>query len=161
MMILTLLLDIFEIVNQKSKVIFWTNATLHKVIGRAEEIYSTIKYDSNSIEGYVKVLSKSLRTDNAVRDAQIYRTINADKYEFIEFIPESIRNELIFGKFKLSGQVKSISVPISLKINENNAYVNGSFFILLSDFKLKRPTFGFLQVSDTIYIEFNLIYQKK
>lgn len=160
-MILTLFLDVFEIINKKSKIVFWTNASFHKVIGRAEEIYSTIKYDSNSISGYVKVFSRALKTNNAVRDAKIYRTINADKYEFIEFIPESIRNEFIFGKFKLSGQVKNISVPISLKINENNAYVKGSFFILLSDFKLERPSFGFLQVSDTIYIEFNLIYEKK
>ncbi|MFZ8846764.1 MAG: YceI family protein [Candidatus Hydrothermia bacterium] len=160
-MIFLLFLDVFEIVNQKSKIIFWTNASFHKVVGRAEEIYSTIKYDSNSISGYVKVLSKSLKTDNAVRDAQMYRTINANKYEFIEFIPESIRNDLIFGKFKLSGLEKNISVPISLKFNENNAYVSGSFFILLSDFKLERPKFGFLQVSDTIYIEFNLIYQRK
>jgi polyisoprenoid-binding protein YceI len=160
-MIFILFLDIFEIVNQKSKIIFWTNASFHKVVGRAEEIYSTIKYDSNSISGYVKVLSKSLKTDNAVRDAQMYRTINANKYEFIEFIPESISNDFIFGKFKLSGLEKNISVPISLKFNENNAYVSGSFFILLSDFKLERPSFGFLQVSDTIYIEFNLIYQRK
>jgi len=160
-MMFLLFLDVFEIINQKSKIIFWTNATFHKVIGRAEEIYSTIKYDSNSIGGYIKVLSKSLKTDNAVRDAQIYRTINAAKYEFIEFIPESIRNDLIFGKFKLSGHEKNISVPISLKFDENNAYVSGSFFILLSEFKLKRPSFVFLQVSDTIYIEFNLIYQRK
>jgi polyisoprenoid-binding protein YceI len=160
-MIFILFLDVFEIVNQKSKIIFWTNASFHKVVGRAEEIYSTIKYDSNSISGYVKVLSKSLKTDNAVRDAQMYRTINANKYEFIEFIPESISNDFIFGKFKLSGLEKNISVPISLKFNENNAYVSGLFFILLSDFKLERPKFGFLQVSDTIYIEFNLIYQRK
>jgi hypothetical protein len=160
-MIFLLFLDVFEIVNQKSKIIFWTNASFHKVVGRAEEIYSTIKYDSNSIIGYVKVLSKSLKTDNAVRDAQMYRTINANKYEFIEFIPESISSGFIFGKFRLSGLEKNISVPISLKFNENNAYVSGSFFILLSDFKLERPKFGFLQVSDTIYIEFNLIYQRK
>jgi polyisoprenoid-binding protein YceI len=160
-MIFLLFLDVFEIVNQRSKIIFWTNTSFHKVVGRAEEIYSTIRYDSNSISGYVKVLSKSLKTDNAVRDAQMYRTINANKYEFIEFIPESIRNDFIFGKFKLSGLEKNISVPISLKFNENNAYVSGSFFILLSDFKLERPKFGFLQVSDTIYIEFNLIYQRK
>jgi polyisoprenoid-binding protein YceI len=160
-MIFLLFLDVFEIVSQRSKIIFWTNASFHKVVGRAEEIYSTIRYDSNSISGYVKVLSKSLKTDNAVRDAQMYRTINANKYEFIEFIPESISNDFIFGKFKLSGLEKNISVPISLKFNENNAYVSGSFFILLSDFKLERPKFGFLQVSDTIYIEFNLIYQRK
>lgn len=160
-MIFLLFFDIFEIVNQESKIIFWTHATFHKVIGRAEEIYSHINYNNGLISGYVKVLSKSLRTDNNVRDASIYKTINANKYQFIEFIPDSIINSVIFGKFKLSGYEKYISVPISITFNQTNAYVSGSFFILLSEFRLKTPSYGLLKVSDTIYIEFNLVYEKK
>ncbi|MEO0159268.1 MAG: hypothetical protein ABIL47_02190 [candidate division WOR-3 bacterium] len=83
----------YEVLNSSSKITFKLSATLHEVFGNAENINSEIYYDGDSISGYVKVLSKSLKTGNSIRD----------KYQFIEFIPDSLRDSKIFGRFRLSG----------------------------------------------------------
>jgi len=158
---LIFLLSQTYILNSKSKILFYVNASFHKVEGRAEKIISEIDYDSVKISGYVRVFSNSLKTDNSIRDAQIYKSINANKYPFIEFIPDSLKDNIIYGKFKLSGIEKYIYVPLNLKFEGNFAYVNGNFKILLSDFNIKRPKFGLLEVSDTINIVFDLIYERK
>ncbi|MEO0150909.1 MAG: YceI family protein [candidate division WOR-3 bacterium] len=151
----------YEVLNSSSKITFKLSATLHEVFGNAENINSEIYYDGDSISGYVKVLSKSLKTGNSIRDAQMYKVINSDKYQFIEFIPDSLRDSKIFGKFRLSGVERYLIVPINLNFSSDLANVSGNFIILLSSFNLKRPKFGFLEVSDTVNIDFNLVYKCK
>ncbi|MCS7244847.1 MAG: YceI family protein [candidate division WOR-3 bacterium] len=151
----------YTLLNAKSKISFFLNATLHQVNGIANSIDSKIQYDSIYISGYVRVVSKSLKTGNGIRDAQMYRSIKADKYEYIEFFPDSLVKNAIFGKLKISGIERYISVPINMKFENNFTFVSGEFKILLSDFQITRPKFGFIEVSDTVNISFDLVYQKE
>lgn len=160
-MLFFLLSQSYILLSTKSKISFLLNATLHQVSGTANTIDLKIQYDSIYISGYVRVVSKTLRTGNSIRDAQMYKTIKADKYEYIEFSPDSLVKNVIFGKLRISGVERYISVPISLKFENNFAFVSGEFKILLSNFKITRPKFGFIEVSDTVSISFDLVYQSE
>jgi polyisoprenoid-binding protein YceI len=159
-MVFFLIVQNYQILNKSSQINFWVYANFHRIEGKADEILSQIFYNNDTIYGYIKVYSKSLKTFNPIRDAQMYRTIKADQYEFIEFLVDSLKNNKVFGKFRLAGVEKMLSVSLQMKFENDSAYIDGNFKILLSDFNIKRPKFGFLEVSDTVNISFHLIFKK-
>ena len=136
---------------------------LHKWEGSTSDVKGVVSYDKN-IDQYECSISVPLSTfssGNDNRDSNMLVYCKAFDFPNINFQSTSIRvNEStleIEGKIEFAGEEKEIKTNAKLNSLDNNLFtIEGELDILLSEFKVERPSLLFVEIEDLVKIKYSI-----
>ena len=134
---------------------------LHKWEGSTSDVKGVVSYDKN-IDQYECSISVPLSTfssGNDNRDSNMLVYCRAFEFPNINFQSTSIKvNEStleIEGKIEFAGEEKEIKTNAKLNSLDNNLFtIEGELNILLSEFKVERPSLLFVEIEDLVKIKY-------
>ena len=136
---------------------------LHKWEGSTSDVKGVVSYDKN-IDQYECSISVPLNTfssGNDNRDSNMLVYCRAFDFPNINFQSTSIKiNEStleIEGKIEFAGEEKEVKTNAKLNSLDNNLFaVEGELDILLSEFKVERPSLLFVEIEDLVKIKYSI-----
>ena len=136
---------------------------LHKWEGSTSDVKGVVSYDKN-IDQYECSISVPLNTfssGNDNRDSNMLVYCRAFDFPNINFQSTSIKvNEStleIEGKIEFAGEEKEIKTNAKLNSLDNNLFaIEGELDILLSEFKVERPSLLFVEIEDLVKIKYSI-----
>jgi len=136
---------------------------LHKWEGSTSDVKGVVSYDKN-IDQYECSISVPLNTfssGNDNRDSNMLVYCKAFDFPNINFQSTSIKvNEStleIEGKIEFAGEEKEIKTNAKLNSLDNNLFaIEGELDILLSEFKVERPSLLFVEIEDLVRIKYSI-----
>ena len=136
---------------------------LHKWEGSTSDVKGVVSYDKN-IDQYECSISVPLSTfssGNDNRDSNMLVYCRAFDFPNINFQSTSIKvNEStleIEGKIEFAGEEKEIKTNAKLNSLDNNLFtIEGELNILLSEFKVERPSLLFVEIEDLVKIKYSI-----
>ena len=136
---------------------------LHKWEGSTSDVKGVVSYDEN-IDQYECSISVPLSTfssGNDNRDSNMLVYCKAFDFPNINFQSTSIKvNEStleIEGKIEFAGEEKEIKTNAKLNSLDNNLFaIEGELDILLSEFKVERPSLLFVEIEDLVKIKYSI-----
>ena len=136
---------------------------LHKWEGSTSDVKGVVSYDKN-IDQYECSISVPLSTfssGNDNRDSNMLVYCRAFDFPNINFQSTSIKvNEStleIEGKIEFAGEEKDIKTNAKLNSLDNNLFaIEGELDILLSEFKVERPSLLFVEIEDLVKIKYSI-----
>lgn len=136
---------------------------LHKWEGSTSDVKGVVSYDKN-IDQYECSISVPLSTfssGNDNRDSNMLVYCRAFDFPNINFQSTSIKvNEStleIEGKIEFAGEEKEIKTNAKLNRLDNNLFaIVGELDILLSEFKVERPSLLFVEIEDLVKIKYSI-----
>ena len=136
---------------------------LHKWEGSTSDVKGVVSYDKN-IDQYECSISVPLSTfssGNDNRDSNMLVYCRAFDFPNINFQSTSIKvNEStleIEGIIEFAGEEKEIKTNAKLNRLDNNLFaIEGELDILLSEFKVERPSLLFVEIEDLVKIKYSI-----
>ena len=136
---------------------------LHKWEGSTSDVKGVVSYDKN-IDQYECSISVPLNTfssGNDNRDSNMLVYCRAFDFPNINFQSTSIKvNEStleIRGKIEFAGEEKEVKTNAKLNSLDNNLFaIEGELDILLSEFKVERPSLLFVEIEDLVKIKYSI-----
>ena len=136
---------------------------LHKWEGSTSDVKGVVSYDKN-IDQYECSISVPLNTfssGNDNRDSNMLVYCKAFDFPNINFQSTSIKvNEStleIEGKIEFAGEEREIKTNAKLNSLDNNLFaIEGELDILLSEFKVERPSLLFVEIEDLVKIKYSI-----
>ena len=148
---------------EKSLITYFGVHYLHKWEGSTSDVKGVVSYDKN-IDQYECSISVPLSTfssGNDNRDSNMLVYCRAFDFPNINFQSTSIKvNEStleIEGKIEFAGEEKEIKTIAKLNSLDNNLFaIEGELDILLSEFKVERPSLLFVEIEDLVKIKYSI-----
>lgn len=122
-----------------------------------------------AVRGFVEFRATTLTTDNGLRDKDMRKTLEVEKYPAIRYdldsvavgveAPDSARIELI-GRMTIHGVTKPLRIPTTLRRSGTELRVTGGCDLFLPAYgvtKLKRML-GMLSMDETIRMGFDVTF---
>ena len=136
---------------------------LHKWEGSTSDVKGVVSYDKN-IDQYECSISVPLNTfssGNDNRDSNMLVYCKAFDFPNINFQSSSIKVKgsalEIEGKIEFAGEEKEIKTNAKLNSLDNNLFaIEGELDILLSEFKVERPSLLFVEIEDLVKIKYSI-----
>ena len=136
---------------------------LHKWEGSTSDVKGVVSYDKN-IDQYECSISVPLSTfssGNDNRDSNMLVYCRALDFPNINFQSTSIKVKgstlEIEGKIEFAGEEKEIKTNAKLHSLDNNLFaIEGELDILLSEFKVERPSLLFVEIEDLVKIKYSI-----
>lgn len=136
---------------------------LHKWEGSTSDVKGVVSYDKN-IDQYECSISVPLSTfssGNDNRDSNMLVYCRAFDFPNINFQSTSIKvNEStleIEGKIEFAGEEKEIKTNAKLNSLDSNLFtIEGELDILLSEFKVERPSLLFVEIEDLVKLKYSI-----
>ena len=136
---------------------------LHKWEGSTSDVKGVVSHNKN-IDQYECSISVPLSTfssGNDNRDSNMLVYCRAFDFPNINFQSTSIKvNEStleIEGKIEFAGEEKEIKTNAKLNSLDNNLFaIEGELDILLSEFKVERPSLLFVEIEDLVKIKYSI-----
>jgi len=140
---------------------------LHEWDGVDKNVICVMNYldSSNSIEK-VAMLAKvaDFDTQNSNRDSHAMEVLDGIKYPNVTFSSTSIvadGNHLkVNGNLNFHNEIRAISFDAVRVDADKQISVTGSFSILLSDYKIARPSFMLKDMEDKMDLSFVMVFHK-
>ena len=136
---------------------------LHKWEGSTSDVKGVVNYDKNSgqYECSISVPLSTFSSGNDNRDSNMLVYCKAFDFPNINFQSTSIKvNEStleIEGKIEFAGEEKEIKTNAKLNSLDNNLFaIEGELDILLSEFKVERPSLLFVEIEDLVKIKYSI-----
>ena len=136
---------------------------LHKWEGSTSDVKGVVSYDKNSgqYECSISVPLSTFSSGNDNRDSNMLVYCKAFDFPNINFQSTSIKvNEStleIEGKIEFAGEEKEIKTNAKLNSLDNNLFaIEGELDILLSEFKVERPSLLFVEIEDLVKIKYSI-----
>jgi polyisoprenoid-binding protein YceI len=122
-----------------------------------------------SVSGYVEMQAASLSTDNGMRDKDMRKTLEVEKFPVIRFdldsvgvrtqTPDSAQIDLI-GRMTIHGVTRPLRIPASMRRTGNDLRVTGGCELFLPAYgvtRLKRML-GILSMDETILMGLDVTF---
>ena len=136
---------------------------LHKWEGSTSDVKGVVSYDKNvdQYECSISVPLSTFSSGNDNRDSNMLVYCKAFDFPNINFQSSSIKvNEStleIEGKIEFAGEEKEIKTNVKLNRLDNNLFaIEGELDILLSEFKVERPSLLFVEIEDLVKIKYSI-----
>ena len=136
---------------------------LHKWEGSTSDVKGVVSYDKNvdQYECSISVPLSTFSSGNDNRDSNMLVYCRAFDFPNINFQSTSIKvNEStleIEGKIEFAGEEKEIKTNAKLNRLDNNLFaIEGELDILLSEFKVERPSLLFVEIEDLVKIKYSI-----
>jgi polyisoprenoid-binding protein YceI len=122
-----------------------------------------------SVRGFVEAPSASLSTDNSIRDHDMRKTLEVEKYPAIRFDLDSVvvvtettdsaRVELV-GRLSIHGVTKRVRLPAEVRWAGTQARVTSGFDLVLPDYKITnlKRMLGALTMQETIRVGLDVTF---
>jgi polyisoprenoid-binding protein YceI len=122
-----------------------------------------------SVRGFVEMQATSLSTDNGMRDKDMRKTLEVEKFPVIRFDLDSVgvRSETadsahidLIGRMTIHGVTRPLRIPTSLRRHGTELRVSGGCDLFLPAYgvtKLKRML-GMLSMEETIRMGFDVTF---
>ena len=148
---------------EKSLITYFGVHYLHKWEGSTSDVKGVVNYDKNSgqYECSISVPLSTFSSGNDNRDSNMLVYCRALDFPNINFQSTSIKvNEStleIEGKIEFAGEEKEIKTNAKLNSLDNNLFaIEGELDILLSEFKVERPSLLFVEIEDLVKIKYSI-----
>ncbi|HEY4798298.1 MAG TPA: YceI family protein [Bacteroidia bacterium] len=150
-----------------SKITYHCVHSLHDWYGTNKNVDCVVVYDdaANAIDK-VAVSGKvaDFDSDDSNRDSHGLEVLEALQYPKVTFSSTGIvangNNLKISGNLTFHGVTKAITFDAAREDKDKQISVKGGFSILLSDYKIERPSFMLMQMDDKTEIAFTMIFNK-
>jgi polyisoprenoid-binding protein YceI len=121
------------------------------------------------VRGFVESPSASLSTDNSIRDHDMRKTLEVEKFPAIRFDLDSVvvlsettdsaRVELL-GRLTVHGVSKHIRFPAQVRLEKTQARVTGGFDMVLPEYKITnlKRMLGALTMQETIKVGLDVTF---
>ena len=136
---------------------------LHKWEGSTSDVKGVVSYDKNvdQYECSISVPLSTFSSGNDNRDSNMLVYCKAFDFPNINFQSTSIKvNEStleIEGKIEFAGEEREIKTNAKLNSLDNNLFaIEGELDILLSEFKVERPSLLFVEIEDLVKIKYSI-----
>tara|TARA_B100001248_G_scaffold211952_1_gene166251 strand:- start:111 stop:638 length:528 start_codon:yes stop_codon:yes gene_type:complete len=136
---------------------------LHKWEGSTSDVKGVVSYDKNvdQYECSISVPLSTFSSGNDNRDSNMLVYCRAFDFPNINFQSTSIKvNEStleIEGKIEFAGEEKEVKTNAKLNSLDNNLFaIEGELDILLSEFKVERPSLLFVEIEDLVKIKYSI-----
>ncbi|TVZ27167.1 YceI-like domain-containing protein [Gillisia sp. Hel_I_86] len=154
---------------QRGIAIFNAKMPINSYSGESNDLQGTINFETNEVA--FKVLVKSIKTGNNKRDRHMYKLLQVENFPEVVFkgkligdfdLNKRARQELkVNGNFTLAGTTRNVSIPIELNPIEEGIELNASWFLLISNYNLERPSIAFIKVDDKHDLNIDALLKKK
>ena len=136
---------------------------LHKWEGSTSDVNGVVSYNkaSEQYECSISVPLSTFSSGNNNRDSNMLVYCKAFDFPNINFQSTSIKvNEStlkIKGKIEFAGEEREIKTNAKLNSLDNNLFaIEGELDILLSEFKVERPSLLFVEIEDLVKIKYSI-----
>ena len=136
----------------------------HNWTGISKDIQGIVEINKedltkSNVDLYVPVFSFDSKNSN--RDSNMLDVVEEYYYPYVRFLSTGIeKNEngfIVIGNLSFHGITKEFTIPVSLKKEENVIYVESDFSIMLTDFKIKRPSLLTVKIRNQVDIKVYLV----
>ena len=146
-----------------SLVTYFGNHVLHKWEGSTSDVQGVVLFNEvkNQYECNISIPLSTFSSGNDSRDSNMLIYCKAFDFPNISFQSTSIKvkkNRLeIEGKIEFAGEEKEIKTNAKLNRLDNNLFaIDGELDILLSEFKVERPSLLFVEIEDLVRIKYSI-----
>lgn len=146
-----------------SLVTYFGNHVLHKWEGSTSDVQGVVLFNEvkNQYECNISIPLSTFSSGNDSRDSNMLIYCKAFDFPNISFQSTSIKvNESrleIEGKIEFAGEEKEIKTNAKLNRLDNNLFaIDGELDILLSEFKVERPSLLFVEIEDLVKIKYSI-----
>jgi len=151
----------YDITN--SKVTYYGDHYLHKWEGSTTNVNGAVQYDKtrNQYNCTVVIPLSTFSSGNDSRDSNMLIYCKAFDFPSINFESKFIyvnkKSLEIEGVVDFAGKKKELKTTAQLNVLQDNKFsIQGEFEIMLSDFDIKRPSFLFVKIEDSILIKYSI-----
>ena len=136
----------------------------HNWTGISKDIQGTFEINKqeltqSKVDLFVPVFS--FDSKNANRDSNMLDVVEEYYYPFVRFTSSKINKSEsgfdVVGNLSFHGITKEFIIPVSFKKEENTIYVESDFSIMLTDFKIKRPSLLTVKIRNQVDIKVYLV----
>lgn len=139
---------------------------LHKIDAESKDVECAAEIDpsARSIKSVsVDVDVTTFDSGNSNRDSHAMEVIDAIDYPEASFVSTHIqeRGDSLFvtGKLTFHGVTHDVTISASPKWLPSEVIVNGGFDILLSDYKIERPSLLMIPVDNTLWFTLSAVFR--
>ena len=153
---------------EKSTITYHMRHKLHEWDGVSDKLKIQANWENASPANKITKIAISTKVSSfnsalSNRDSHMIEVLEALSYPNIIFNSTSIvynQNDLLVnGQLQFHGVTKQISFNAKQSDKEGNIFFEGTFPILLVDFKVKRPSLLFVKADNEIQIKFKLYFK--
>ena len=148
---------------EKSLITYFGVHYLHKWEGSTSDVKGVVSYDKNidQYECSILIPLNTFSSGNDNRDSNMLVYCRAFDFPNINFQSTSIKVKgsalEIEGKIEFAGEEKEIKTNAKLNSLDNNLFaIEGELDILLSEFKVERPSLLFVEIEDLVKIKYSI-----
>lgn len=109
----------------------------------------------SKIDLYVPVFS--FDSKNASRDSNMLDVVEEYYYPYVRFVSTKIHKKnnefIVTGSISFHGITKEFVIPVKYIMENNNVIIKSEFAIMLSDFKIKRPSLLTIKIRNKVDIK--------
>ena len=136
----------------------------HNWTGISKEIQGTFELNNENltqskVDLFVPVFS--FDSKNANRDSNMLDVVEEYYYPYVRFISSKIEKTddgfNVFGNLSFHGITKEFIIPVSLRQDKNRIIVESDFSIMLTDFKIRRPSLLTIKIRNQVDIKVFLV----
>jgi len=136
----------------------------HNWTGISKEIQGTFELNKedltqSKVDLFVPVFS--FDSKNANRDSNMLDVVEEYYYPYVRFISSKIEKVddgfNVVGNLSFHGITKEFTIPVSLIQDDKRIIVESDFSIMLTDFKIKRPSLLTIKIRNQIDIKVFLV----
>ena len=146
-----------------SLVTYFGNHVLHKWEGSTNDVQGVVLFNEvkNQYECNISIPLSTFSSGNDSRDSNMLIYCKAFDFPNISFQSTSIKVKKsrleIEGKIEFAGEEKEIKTNAKLNRLDNNLFaIDGELDILLSEFKVERPSLLFVEIEDLVKIKYSI-----
>lgn len=139
---------------------------LHKIDGVSKDVYCLAELDPAARTFSSVTVSVDVTTfdsDNSNRDSHAMEVVDALEYPESTFTSARIeqRGDSLFasGKLTFHGITHDVTIAAKTEWSASQVVVNGAFDILLSDYKVERPSLLMIPVENTLRFTLTALFK--
>tara|TARA_B100000965_G_scaffold70190_1_gene55363 strand:- start:1236 stop:1772 length:537 start_codon:yes stop_codon:yes gene_type:complete len=136
----------------------------HNWTGISKEIQGSFELNKedliqSKVDLFVPVFS--FDSKNANRDSNMLDVVEEYYYPYVRFISSKIekidKGYNVFGNLSFHGITKEFIIPVSFKEQDGKVVVESDFSIMLTDFKIRRPSLLTIKIRNQVDIKVLLV----
>ncbi len=153
----------YESIKGESSLAYHLHHPLHEIEGASRDFVCTVDLNSDTTHSkiHVKASVVSFTTGNSNRDSHALEILGAFRYPFVEFTSDSVRHEdkgyRVFGNLTFHGVTRPLDFVVTPEYLKGKVRIKGNFVVLLSDYKLERPSLLFVSTANDLHIDLDVM----
>ncbi len=164
---------LFLIVPEESEIAFDGRATLHGFTGTSQQVDGRVEVIPVAIEesssGFVAVKAASLTTGNGLRDRNMRKLLEIDRYPEIRFTLGQVKVQklpsaeqksaalTVTGRLQVRDVTRTLQLPVEVTPDAESITITGQVPFTFTDAGLTPPSFLFVTVENQLTIRFRLV----